>query len=151
MGHHEVTNPRRICRLLRRRTLVTIAGAATLTLLLFTSSACPDGTGMHSAMHGVGPRARQTPVRSQAESATVEIGNFDFAPRDLTVKAETQVTWTNRDGVPHDATDDAEAWTTGLLKQGGSATLTFEVPGRYTYRCTIHPQMQGVLTVEAQA
>ena len=99
-------------------------------------------------MHGVGSRAAQTPVVSDAAELTVEIRDFDFSPRDLTVKTGTAITWVDRDGVPHDATDENGDWGTGALSRGESETLTFESPGVYGYYCTIHPNMRATLKVE---
>ncbi len=78
---------------------------------------------------------------SAASQVTVEIRDFDS-------KVGVTVTWVNRDSVPHDATDEAGDWGTGLMNQGDRATLTFDSPGVYRYLCTIHPNMTANLTVE---
>jgi plastocyanin len=135
-----------------KRFLTVAAGLAVLLALLAASSACgasglSDMWGMHRDMHGLGSQAPQTPVVSAASQVTVEIRDFDFFPRELTVKTGTAVTWVNRDAAPHDATDEAGRWGTGTLKQGESATLTFDPPGVYRYLCTIHPNMRATLTV----
>jgi plastocyanin len=135
-----------------KRFLTVAAGLAVLLALLAASSACGDGGlsamwGMHRDMHGGGSQAPQTPVVSDATRASVEIRDFDFFPRELTVKAGTAITWVNRDAVPHDATDEAGGWGTGTLNQGESTTLTFDSPGSYWYLCTIHPNMKATLTV----
>ena len=112
-----------------------------------TSNACPDGAPAHQAMHGGGALPAQTPVVTDAGEITIEISGYDFAPRDLTVQAGATATWLNRDGVPHDATESGQAWTTGALGQGGTATISFESTGLYDYFCTIHPAMRGRLVV----
>ena len=118
---------------------------------LVLASGCAGGMmgrgGMHDQMHGGGSQVPQTPVISEASQVTVEINNFDFFPRDLTVQAGSTVTWANGDAVPHDATDDAGGWGTGTLAQGESTTLTFDSPGVYQYLCTIHPNMKATLKV----
>lgn len=98
-------------------------------------------------MHGGAGQAPQTPALSDASQVNVEIADYDFSSRELTVQAGVAITWTNRDRVPHDATDAAGAWATGTLWQGESATIVFESPGAYEYLCTIHPDMKGTLTV----
>ena len=45
---------------------------------------------------------------SPAKANTVVIDNFTFAPTELTVPAGTEVTWVNRDDVPHTATSTAK-------------------------------------------
>jgi len=128
-------------------------GLAALVALSVLASACGSVSGMfdmdemHRQMHGVGSREPQTPVVADATQVTVEIRDYDFFPRDLTVEAGAEVTWANRDSVPHDATDGEEAWSTVVLNQGGSATLTFDAPRTYRYICTIHPDMEATLTV----
>lgn len=137
----------------RRRTSLA-AAFASLTALALLASACGMASGvfdmdeMHRQMHGVGERGPQTPVVSDAAAVTIEIRDYDFFPRDLTVEAGTEVTWINRDSVPHDATDGAGSWSTGMLNKGESARLTFDTPGTYQYLCTIHPDMVGTLVVQ---
>ena len=137
-----------------RRFPVIGAGLAALVTLSVLASACGDGVGgmfdmdeMHNRMHGVGSRAPQTPVVADTAQVTVEIRNYDFFPRELTVTAGTAVTWANRDSVPHDATAESDGWGTGILDQGESGTITFDYSGTYSYVCTIHPNMKATLTV----
>ncbi len=129
---------------------ITILFAFAALAGLALASACGVGmmgNGMHGQMHGPGSQAPQTPVTSDASQVTVEIINFDFFPRDLTVQQGSTVTWVNGDAAPHDATDVAGGWGTGTLAQGESATLTFDSPGAYQYLCTIHPTMKAALNV----
>ncbi len=92
-------------------------------------------------------QAPQAPVVATGSRVTVEIFSFDFFPRELTVRTGAAVTWVNRDEAPHDATDQAGAWATGLLKQDQSITIVFDSPGVYQYHCTIHPNMLATLNV----
>ena len=141
-----------------RRLWMLGAGLAALVALSVFASACGDGVGgmfdmdeMHRQMHGIGSQAPQTPVVADATRVTVEIRNYDFFPRELTVTAGTAVTWTNRDSVPHDATAESDGWGTGILDQGESGTITFDSSGTYSYVCTIHPNMKATLTVVEEA
>ena len=137
-----------------RRFLVVGAALAALIALAAVASACGVGVSgmgnmedMHRQMHGGGSQAPQTPVVSDALQTTVEIRDFDFFPRELTVESGTTITWVNRDTAPHDATDEGGSWGTAMLKQGESDTLTFDSPGVYQYLCTIHPNMKATVTV----
>lgn len=78
---------------------------------------------------------------------TVEIEGYAFRPGNLSLEVGTQVTWVNRDGVPHTATDVDKTWDTGLLPSGESATITFDTPGLYDYRCLPHPNMRARIEV----
>jgi glucose dehydrogenase/plastocyanin len=73
---------------------------------------------------------------------------YAFRPRRAKVKAGDQVTWTNEGTLPHDATALDGAWTTGQVQPGQSATIRFDKPGTYVYRCTDHPWSYGQLIVE---
>jgi plastocyanin len=95
--------------------------------------------------HGTGED--QTPVVAETEQVTVEMRDFRFVPADLTVNAGTEVTWLNRDAVPHDAVADDGAFDTGRLDRGESASVVLEEPGSYHYACSYHPDMAGVVTV----
>lgn len=96
-----------------------------------------------------------------AQATKVKIEDFDFSPATITVKSGSTVTWTNQDSAIHNVQ------MTGLnlpqaaqkiefpnppetidLKQGKSASITFTKPGTYTYICTYHPHMQGVVIVQ---
>ncbi len=101
---------------------------------------------MGGGMMGRAGSSAQTPFVAPGD-VTVDIRGFEYFPRDLTVKAGASVTWTNRDNVPHNATDNGHSWETETLHENDSGTLTFPDPGEYTYYCTIHPSMKAKLIV----
>lgn len=100
---------------------------------------------------GSGSRSPQDPVVADSDRVTVEIKDYDFAPRDLTVFVGAEITWINRDGVPHDATSDGGGWSTGMLKQGQQGSVLLEEAGTFDYLCTIHPDMKAKLVVRPGA
>jgi plastocyanin len=73
----------------------------------------------------------------------------EFAPRDLTVRAGQTVTWVNSDPVVHDVANVAEGEEprSELFGQDRTYTFTPRRPGEIAYVCTIHPGMEGTLTV----
>jgi plastocyanin len=79
----------------------------------------------------------------------VEISNFAFSPADITVKKGTTVTWTNKDSVAHDVTenDDKDGPKSQRLEQGQTFTFTYNTAGTFKYFCSIHPNMLGSVTV----
>ncbi len=108
------------------------------------------GWNMQDHMAGMMGRAGnspQTPVANSQAEVSVEIRDFEYFPRDLTVDAGAKVTWINRDSAPHTATQRRGDWDTGVLNEGESKTLTFDKVGAYEYICAIHPSMQAKLTV----
>jgi plastocyanin len=73
-----------------------------------------------------------------------------FSPAAIQVPAGTTVTWEFEDRlVPHDVT--ADGWSSGDPQRGGSYAHTFDQPGTYPYRCTVHDGMTGRVVVTARA
>ena len=86
-----------------------------------------------------------------ADSATVNIASFKFAPESITVTAGASVTWVNRDKAPHTAENTGEQgpaeFGTARLQRGERKTVTFSEPGRYRYYCIYHRFMEATVTV----
>ncbi len=84
-----------------------------------------------------------------SSSGKIDIVDFEFAPKDVTVKAATPVTWTNKDSSAHTATATGPGggFDTGTLQQGDSKTVKVK-PGTYKYFCNIHPFMEATLVVK---
>src|SRR5208282_6814407 len=78
----------------------------------------------------------------------VKIDNFSFTPATLTVKAGTQITWTNGDDIPHTVVSDAQSFKSKVLDTDEKFTFTASKPGTYSYFCSIHPKMTGKVVVE---
>jgi plastocyanin len=88
-------------------------------------------------------------ARAEGTPNTVFIDNFFFAPIDLTVKAGTTVTWTNRDDIPHGIASSNNAFKKSTaLDTDESYSFTFTTPGTYQYFCYLHPKMVGSIVVE---
>ena len=83
-----------------------------------------------------------------AGKAEVKIDNFSFSPIALTVKAGTQITWTNGDDIPHTVVSEGHTFKSKVLGTGEKFTFTAGKPGTYSYSCSIHPNMTGKVVVE---
>jgi plastocyanin len=83
-----------------------------------------------------------------AGKAEVKIDNFSFSPIALTVKAGTQITWTNGDDIPHTVVGDGHTFKSKVLGTGEKFTFTAGKPGTYSYSCSIHPNMTGKVVVK---
>ena len=79
---------------------------------------------------------------------TVELKDFSFNPKTITVKVGDKVTIKNSDIAGHSVTADDKSFDSGVLNQGESTTLTFDKAGTFGYHCTPHPNM--TLTVVVQ-
>ena len=58
------------------------------------------------------------------------------------------ITFTNNDPVAHTSTSAGGGWDSGDIAPGGSFMTTLQQPGTYTYHCSIHPFMQGMVVVQ---
>jgi plastocyanin len=88
------------------------------------------------------------PAAPPAAGAEVKIDNFSFTPATLTVAVGTQVTWTNRDDIPHTIVSDDKTFKSNALDTDEKFTYTFAKPGTYSYFCSIHPKMKGTIVVQ---
>jgi plastocyanin len=89
-------------------------------------------------------------ARADGQTSTVSIDNFTFGPQTLTVKAGTNVTWTNKDDIPHGIASANNAFKRSqALDTDDSFSFTFTTPGTYQYFCYLHPHMVGSIVVEA--
>jgi plastocyanin len=48
----------------------------------------------------------------------------------------------------HSVTADDGTWDSGLIEPGAIWRHTFDMPGTYTFHCTPHPFMKGMVTVK---
>jgi plastocyanin len=88
------------------------------------------------------------PPAAPPAGADVKIDNFAFTPATLTVPVGTQVTWTNRDDIPHTVLSDDKSIKSKALDTDEKFSFTFTKPGTYSYFCSLHPKMKGTIVVE---
>jgi plastocyanin len=120
-------------RAVRRLPLLTAALALGAALVL----ACCGGD------DGGGGGAEAAPATGVTQVAAKD---NRFTPAAIQVPAGTTVTWTFKDGfVPHDVV--ADDFTSGEPRRKGTFTHTFDRPGTYPYRCTVHDGMTGRVVV----
>ena len=92
--------------------------------------------------------ASTRPTVSQARHVRVAILNYDFAPKSLTVRVGTRVTWANRDATAHTATADHGGFDTGTVAPKATRTIDFQHPGTFTYHCAFHAFMTATVRVK---
>lgn len=76
------------------------------------------------------------------------LDEYAYAPVRTRVEVGATVTFKNEGTLPHCAEDMGGAWSTGMIRPGRSATVTFDEPGEYMYSCGEHPWSRGQLIVE---
>lgn len=116
----------------------------------FTFSAPLGSRAQWARIFRPGPTER---AEADADSATVTVDMrmLAFTPREIRIQPGETVLWVNRDPLEHTVTADDGSWTSPLLGEGGRYRRAFSQPGRYTYHCTPHPQMTGVVIVEERS
>ena len=77
----------------------------------------------------------------------IQLKAFAFTPASVTVRAGTTVTWKNLDEEPHTVVSNSGVFRSGALDQNDSFSFKFDEPGEYRFICSIHPHMQGTVTV----
>jgi plastocyanin len=105
--------------------------------------------GAATAAAGAPDPAKRDGLRAVGLStAEVKIDNFTFTPATLTVPVGTQVTWINRDDIPHTVVSDDKAIKSKALDTDDKFTFTFTQAGTYPYFCSLHPKMKGKVVVQ---
>jgi plastocyanin len=79
----------------------------------------------------------------------VKIDNFAFTPGAIKVKSGTQVTWTNRDDIPHTVDSTEGKFKSAPLDTDQTFQFRFAQPGEYPYFCRMHPKMTGSIVVQS--
>jgi plastocyanin len=82
-----------------------------------------------------------------SKSVTIEIIDFGFSPKNVSVKKGTTVTWVNHDSASHTVTAAPGGPSSATLKPGQSYSFTFTIAGTVNYHCSIHPGMTGTVVV----
>jgi copper-containing nitrite reductase len=70
-------------------------------------------------------------------------------PVTVVVGVNNTITWTNDDTMTHTVTSRTGIFDSGQIMAGMTWTYTFNTPGTYNYYCTLHPWMNGTVTVLA--
>ena len=128
---------------MRSEALLLIALLATAAAMAACSS---DPTPTPTAT----PTPAETPTPEAMKEGGVSSDIVNFTHQDLVVSVGTTITWVNRDSASHTSTATAGSalrWNSRRLRTGESFTFTFNEPGTYQYRCSIHPSMTGTVTV----
>jgi len=95
-----------------------------------------------------------------AADVPVEMKDFEFAPKQITVPVGTTVVWTNTGRAPHNVTFDdlkdanGDPLSSGTQKTGQQYSYTFDQEGTFPYYCVFHggpggAGMAGVVIVQA--
>jgi len=124
--------------------LTSVVAGSSLALVLSPTGAHGISMGRPATIQGAGA----TVTRLHQHLVHVTIHNFAFKPARLVVSAGTTVVWTNTDSDPHTVDSTRTLWTSEALDTDGVFKHTFKVAGTFSYYCSIHPYMHGVIVVK---
>ncbi len=88
------------------------------------------------------------PVVAPLPTVQATIASFVFLPEPIVVQVGQSIRWTNLDFAEHTVTANNHAFTSPVLDQNETYTLTLLQPGTYPYFCEPHPQMEGTIIVQ---
>ena len=105
-----------------------------------------DGEGSADSADAEGtPAAAATVAEGDVR---VAMKGFEFVPENATVEVGQTITWVNEDTAQHDAVArEGDGPKSELFNQGESYSWTAERAGTIEYVCTVHPGMDGTITV----
>jgi 3',5'-cyclic-AMP phosphodiesterase len=86
---------------------------------------------------------------ASASRSIIDIHDYSFHPRVLTIARGATVAWINKDDDVHTikSQDGPAMFQSPALDSGGRFGFTFSHPGVYHYICSIHPYMHGEIVV----
>lgn len=79
--------------------------------------------------------------------AVVQVLNNKYEPAEVTIKAGQAVRWEFVDRDKHDVVSSDRSFVSELLPAGNTYTHIFDTAGDYSYTCSIHPEMVGLVVV----
>jgi plastocyanin len=116
-----------------------------LALFLVLSLAACGGDDDGGEDSGGGATAGSCP----SGSVVIDMVDIKFDPEDATAGVGQEVCWINEDEIDHNAVAESGAdFESELFGKGETFTATVDEPGTVEYVCTIHPGMEGTITVE---
>jgi plastocyanin len=127
---------------------VTGAYSTTLPSGTYTLTAQVAGFAPQSAVVTIASGSLTTQNFAFGAAANdIDIVDFGFSPKNLTVAVGTSVTWGNTGQANHTTTSDTALWDSGTLSPSQTFSRTFATAGVFPYHCTIHTGMIGTITV----
>jgi plastocyanin len=124
------------------------------SVLLACAALALAAAGCGSSNNGSGGASTSTATSTPAPSSSggavvIKMLNIQFDPKAVTVKVGQKVKWVNEDTVAHDvASQSGEQIKSPTFGHGGSFEFTPTKAGEIKYVCTLHPGMDGTLTVQ---
>lgn len=143
---------------LRLRSFCTILSLALAAMLLLAAcGGSSTATTPTPTATTPPPTATPSPTPSPTPTAQATVmkvnivekdEKYSFQPAMITIKAGTQVVWTNTSDAPHTVTSDNGSFSaSSIIQEHNTFSMTFNTPGTYHYHCSIHPYMTATVVV----
>jgi plastocyanin len=81
------------------------------------------------------------------QTPSVQIRKFAFAPKEITIAPGTKIVWTNQDETPHTIIASDGTFVSKAMDTDDRFEYTFTKEGDFSYFCTLHPYMTGIVHV----
>jgi plastocyanin len=128
---------------------------ALVAVLAALETGCAGGDGSEGGAAAAAPATTTTaskpagsPGAADADTDDVRIVDFAFAPRTVKAKVGQKVKWEHQDaGVTHSVVALDGGFRSGELEEGDEFSRLFQRAGTFAYRCGIHPDMRGEVSV----
>jgi plastocyanin len=117
--------------------------ASAILVIVFSLSSCTPNR------QSVIPTPQPQKITANSANPTVKILNFKYLPENLNIAAGETVQFVNQDEEPHTITAKNGSFDSKGLDNAQVWKHTFMQPGTFPYLCSIHPYMQGKVTVNA--
>ena len=99
------------------------------------------GVGVYSLWYVV-PSPAATPQAAQPATVMVDLKNFDFTPKEVTVSVGTTVQWTDSGG-RHQIVADDGSFKSDVMLSGATFQQKFDKAGTFLYYCQFHGGPKG--------
>jgi plastocyanin len=81
------------------------------------------------------------------ETLSVQILKFAFVPKEITIAPGAKIVWTNQDETPHTIIASDGTFVSKAMDTDDRFEYTFAKEGDFSYFCTLHPYMTGIVHV----
>jgi plastocyanin len=88
--------------------------------------------------------------KKEGQSHAVTIKGMAFNPAQLEIAVGDSVVWTNKDDRDYNVVAKDSSFKSDSLRKGDTFKYTFTKAGQFTYVCSYHPRMKGVIVVNAK-